>query len=575
MADDFQVLGNNNDAQFSLKLHRGEGMCLLAMDWRAGKPPKDFVGFAIQFTEPGGTRLLNVRNRLAFPGTPKPKAAGKNPALYPSMQQPFQKFRWAHFPFNANLAGAFNYRVTPVFMNANDELTYGLAQEAKIVLARHTHRGLINIAFTRGFVSSQAFVDRYEINGAASKTLLPKSAKVGLSFVPTHPQADEALAWMGFEATSEIRELIKEASADPAAQVFVIAYDLNLPELVEPLEKLGGRVKIIIDDSKDHKPKDAAETIAAGRLVASAGAGNVKRQHMDALQHNKIIIVDSPAIKKVVCGSTNFSWRGFYVQNNNAVVIEGQTAVTLFREAFDHYWANDTVDGFGATSSAVWASLGLQGIDAKVTFSPHIAGNAVLQSIADDIDAADSSVLYSLAFLFQTGGAVHEALARVTAAPDIFVYGISDEQTGIELQKPDGTIVSVGSAVLAENVPPPFSKEPLAGSVGTRMHHKFVVLDFDKPTARVYTGSYNVSGPADISNGENLLLIKDRRIVTSYMIEALRMFDHYHFRTAQLDAAKAKKKLELKRPPRQAGEQPWWTEYYADPVKIRDRGLFG
>ena len=50
---------------------------------------------------------------------------------------------------------------------------------------------------------------------------------------------------------------------------------------------------------------------------------------------------DAPDLQKVVCGSTNFSWRGFYVQNNNAVVLTGTTAVTLFEAAFDQYWASD------------------------------------------------------------------------------------------------------------------------------------------------------------------------------------------------------------------------------------------
>jgi len=43
-------------------------------------------------------------------------------------------------------------------------------------------------------------------------------------------------------------------------------------------------------------------------------------------------------------------------------------------------------------------------------------------------------------------------------------------------------------------VPEPFKSEPSGG--GTRMHHKFTVIDFDKPTARVYLGSYNFSTPA-------------------------------------------------------------------------------
>ena len=34
-------------ADFDLKIHRGEGMALLAMNWRRDAPPNDVVGFAI------------------------------------------------------------------------------------------------------------------------------------------------------------------------------------------------------------------------------------------------------------------------------------------------------------------------------------------------------------------------------------------------------------------------------------------------------------------------------------------------------------------------------------------------
>ena len=42
---------------------------------------------------------------------------------------------------------------------------------------------------------------------------------------------------------------------------------------------------------------------------------------------------------------------------------------------------------------------------------------------------------------------------------------------------------------LSKNVPQPFKAEPTGGG-GTRMHRKFIVIDFDKPTARAYMGSY-------------------------------------------------------------------------------------
>jgi hypothetical protein len=58
------------------------------------------------------------------------------------------------------------------------------------------------------------------------------------------------------------------------------------------------------------------------------------------------------------------------------------------------------------------------------------------------------------------------------------------------------------------------------------------------------------------------------------MIEALRLIDHYHFRVAQQEAKSSRSKLQLAKPPRQAGQKPWWAKYYRDPIKIRDRQLF-
>jgi hypothetical protein len=66
MAAEFQVSGHNATVLFTLKLHRGDGMALLAMDWKVGKPPQDFVGFAIQYKEPNGDRFYALKNRLGF-----------------------------------------------------------------------------------------------------------------------------------------------------------------------------------------------------------------------------------------------------------------------------------------------------------------------------------------------------------------------------------------------------------------------------------------------------------------------------------------------------------------------------
>ena len=574
MANDFQVRGTNDAALFTLRVHRGDGMALLAMNWRGGEPPADFVGFAIEYKEPGGDKFFALKNRLGFlraDGTVDPKTLS-------TKQSPIQKFRWVHFPRNAEMDGAFTYRVTPVFMNEHDELSEGEAQQVDIELRRDTYPGVLNVTFTRGFVSSQGFVDKFVTPTDGLQTLVPARADDGLTFVATHPKADEAFGWMGFEARRAMLGLLDEALADEKAQVRLVAYDLNEPEIVERLEKLGPRLTAIIDDSDAHGKPGAAETQAAARLVASAGATNVKRQHMGKLQHNKTIVVNGPKVKAVLCGSTNFSWRALFVQSNSALIIRGAKAVAAFSTAFDNYWNHDTVNAFGATASAEWTTINPGNVSVQVAFSPHSAKNALLASVAKDVASASSSLFYSLAFLYQTPGAIRDAVTKVTRDDSVFVYGISDRKVGggLDLLRPDGNRSPVYPASISGDLPEPFKSEPtgLAGGAGTRMHHKFVVIDFDKPTARVYLGSYNFSVPADTSNGENLLLIRNRRVAVSYMVEALRIFDHYHFRVLQQAAETKQKTLHLRRPPRTASEEPWWKRDFVEPRRVLDRELF-
>lgn len=569
MSDAFQVMGNNPNALFSLKMHRGEGMVLLAMNWLKSSPPLDFVGFAIQYREPGGNRYYGLKNRLSF----RDNQGSLNPNKLSTMLSPLQVFRWVHFPRNAELQGAFSYLVSPVFMNEAGELSYGETQSADIELRRETYPDQLNVAFTRGFVSSQAFVNNFKSAGPIS-TLLPSKAAEGLTFKATHPQAKEALAWMGFEAREALLDVLDQAVSDENAKVSVVAYDLSEPEVVTRLVALGKRLRIIIDDSADHGKVGSGESQAAELLSHSAGHENVKRQHMLSLQHNKTIVVNSPNCKAVVCGSTNFSWRGLYIQANNAIVIKGAGPVDAFEMAFEEYWKS-TAQTFKLSQATAWTDLNLAGIDAKVAFSPHGEDNALLSVIGADIkDGTTSSLFYSLAFLFQTEGPVLEAIKKVTSNNEIFVYGVSDKDVGgLEVQKPDGNLAPVSPHALNKNIPEPFQSES-AGGGGIRMHHKFVVIDFDKPTARVYMGSYNFSLPADTQNGENLLVIRDRRIAVSYMVEALRIFDHYRFRMVQEDATTAQTELALLKPPVKADDHPWWYRYYNDIRKIKDRELF-
>src|SRR5262249_48211938 len=160
-----------------------------------------------------------------------------------------------------------------------------------------------------------------------------------------------------------------------------------------------------------------------------------------------------------------------FVQNNNAIILHGRSAVKVCLAGFDAYWdnRNDSVAEFGKTGCANWNDLKLDGIKAQIGFSPRSRKNAVLKSIANDIGSTTSSLFFSLAFLYQTRGAIQDAVKKIKRNSKIFSYGISDhlvkgieEKTaGVDVQKPNGLVAMVHPQALAgKKTPEPFKSEP-------------------------------------------------------------------------------------------------------------------
>jgi hypothetical protein len=87
-----------------------------------------------------------------------------------------------------------------------------------------------------------------------------------------------------------------------------------------------------------------------------------------------------------------------------------------------------------------------------------------------------------------------------------------------------------------------------------------------------------MSPSGEAGNGDNLILIEDRKIAQSYAIEALRVFDHLHFRSVMQDKLDKKKPLPpltLRKPKKITGKPAWFDDYYEeDSQKERDRQLF-
>jgi phosphatidylserine/phosphatidylglycerophosphate/cardiolipin synthase-like enzyme len=562
----------------TIKLHRGERKCLIGLDLDRANATEDFVGFALEFREPNSETWKRVSNRLRFSYDGLTEEEKKKGA--PSTEAPIQKFRWIHFPFEPQ-DGVYRYRATPMYMRPDESLMRGQAVEASIDLSHQTIEGVLDVGFTRGYASSQAYANRTRF--PCQERILPalgSAAPADLAHDMSQCQVE--YDWLGFESRATIYALLEEAIIDPSVTVDGLFYELREPEIVRKLARLGSRLRAIIDNHDAHGDQDSNESTASD-LLSNAGA-QVKRGKFARQQHNKVLILrrDGTAYK-ALAGSTNFSLRGLYVQSNNTIVFSDQKTTALLGSVFESYFS--LIDRPRAASrfrqdplSQAWHDCSSPGGPViRIAVSPHTDPSLTLDPIAEAIEQAESSVLYAVVFLNQLTGRVRDTLEELVHR-STFSYGISQRRGSLSVFKPDGSRGLVTFAYLAGETPEPFSTEWSSYSGGESksnvLHHKFVVTDFNTPQAKVFTGSSNMAKGGEEDNGDHLILIEDRRVATAYAVEALRIFDHFHFRVAMREADAEREVIKLAKLPA-PGEHPWFREAYVPGhVKERDRLLF-
>lgn len=562
MATDFE--SKEKKGSTTSKLYRGEGMGLIAMDLDRADADRDFVGFAVEFRAPGEKDWRILGNRLHFDYS----GARARRSTYPSTEAPFQKFRWLHVPMDVR-NGDYRYRVTPMYMRGSGPLVKGSSVENAISLAPETHGNVMNVGFTRGFASSQAYTDKKRFPNY-DKILPANKGKGELTF-DTEP-FQKHYTWLGFEARKLIFDFLDQALDDTDLRVDAMYYEVREPDIVDRLERLGDRLRIIIDDHGENGEASSNESKAAKRLI-DAGA-EVKRMHFGRQQHNKVMIMKRGKRPiRVLTGSTNFSLRGLYIQANNVLIFEQDAVAKLYEEVFEAYWTEPKKFKTNPLSQQ-WHQVGdLSGSPLSFCFSPHADNRLSLDPVADAIVNAESSVLYAVVFLNQLTGPVRDSLEDLVNR-SLFSYGVAQRTGGLSVVKPDGSRGLLPFAYIAKKAPQPFKRE-WSGGEGNMVHHKFVVTDFNGKSPKVFTGSSNLAAGGELANGDNMILIEDRKVAIAYAIEALRLFDHFHFRVSLKEGDEKRETITLRKPPESADEKTWFASYYVNGhVKERDRKLF-
>ena len=570
------------------KAYQGDAMTLLAFDLLPVNARQDFVGFTIEFKNQTMPAFKALNNAIGFSAEKK---------LRSCIEAPFQKFRWIHVlrNFSKGLGepffGEYQYRITPRYFTGGALVPIDAANPKDCVIlnidVKPFEKEGVEVAFTRGFLVSQAYTTRFGPNG----NIRPKAADV--IFDPATTQNDifnkphlpagfpttvtpytyqDQYEWMGFYAREAIFKFIQEVMDDPNKRLDVLAYDFSEPSIAHNFLELSkqGRIRMFLDD---HDKSDAVvgkkndptfKKQFADQFDTTTGSV-LGRGHFSRLAHCKILIQKDKAgnVLKVLTGSTNFTANGICINANHILIFTQPDALKFYEQLFETSIHPDPQKSFSDTDLAKNMIKISESPKISVSFSPHTTevATAILQTVNAKISSAQKSVFFAVMDLKSTGS-VTKNLRELHKRDDIFTLGITDMQSETEeikviLYQPKSKQgVLINGKKSPALMPPPFDKEVSMG-LGHEVHHKFVVVDFNTPNAAVFCGSSNLAQGGEEANGDNLLMIEDTDIATVFAIEAVRLIDHYQFRNAAA-VATDNNPLTLK------ADNKWYLKYFDD-----------
>lgn len=555
---------------------------MLTMDLEQLPAAGTFAGFTLAYTGSDGISR-NIKNLLNFPGTD---------GVTESDVSPFQTFKWVHFPGSfttANVgAGNFDYHATPRFFDANKQLLpLDAGKKVSVTIpVGDFEKGGISVGFTRAFMKSQAYANRYGANtrlkpatAAGANWLFDTSEVAGHNTAFGDFTYEDMYLWLGYTARRQIYEALDEAIGDNTITVEMFAYDLNDPGVAKRCLELAdkGRIRIILDNAALHTTPGAngtptEENNFEQKFIATAKPGAaVFRCRFGRYSHCKVVILKkNGAAFRVLTGSTNFALTGICVNANHVITFDRPDVAQYYSDVFNACWMDGKADTFKLTNFATgtkkFTGSGIP--KTEIEFSPH--NDAYAENLLDTItahvkDAATKSVLFAVMEMGETSsGSLIKTLRELHRDDGIYTYGVTDNSSGdISLYKPgrkNGLLINAKSA--SRELPLPFKTEPKLP--GHAIHHKFLITNFNKPSARVYCGSSNLALGGEKANGDNLLCIKDQDVATVFAIEALRLTDHYNFRSVREGDIGPPNQ-----PPAKLDNTGNWVNKFFDPNDIR------
>jgi len=550
------VRATGEENQVSVKAYAGTTGILLAMNTTpAGRA--DLLGFAIH--REGGNRPAQWLNgMITFPGVEHEPGQPLS-----TEQAPIQKFRWSDYRVYPDTT--YTYEVHPVYGTpASPRIEAGPTVEVRTESVR---RGEHRVLFNRAAAASQAFSRKFPDIDAE----LAKAKEEG------RPQElpSDALAWLSRGLLEQINGFIARA-ADPTWALDIAIYEYELPAIVDAVKAAldrGAEVRIVY-----HAAHGDTQTEENERSLDGWPADRLRPRVTSSIFHDKFAVLSRVRAGErdptsVLCGSTNWTRSGVFLQANVVHVAERPEIAGRYLRLFELLFGGATV---GETRQWIDANDPLSAdVPLLAGFSPR-TGEKDLDAFVATIGRAERDVLFCTAF--DLNDRIEQALL---GAPhdDVLRIGLENRPSEITGFHRDRTADFVATAYLKEGLEG-FLAEKTRQQSGILIHTKLIVVNFTSDEPVVISGSHNLSAAASGQNDENFLVIRgDSDVADCYGVELMRLYDHYRYRWA-FDPDNTDPRPDdpcAGRPPNTLCPDGRWTTNYFEPgtLEAADRERFG
>ncbi|MES9863302.1 MAG: phospholipase D-like domain-containing protein [Candidatus Thiodiazotropha sp. LLP2] len=211
---------------------------------------------------------------------------------------------------------------------------------------------------------------------------------------------------------------------------------------------------------------------------------DIKVDYNTNIFHQKFIVRDR---KAVLTGSTNFTPTGTGKNLNHIVIVEDQKVAKIYAREF-----REIQEGrFGRRNEGHDPhpkELSVSDIPIKILFAPdHNPEMEIMKQMMKARERIDFAI-----FTFAKSSGIDDTMLRLVDV-SMPIQGVFDSRQGAQDWSPVRTLANQGAKLFAAG-----NKNGLG-----KVHHKLMVLDDQV----VIAGSFNYTGPANLLNDENIIIL--------------------------------------------------------------------